>query len=242
MALLYSFLAAGMVLLGGLLIFLPYQWRLKNLNYFIAFAAGSLLSLSLVEILPESTELHTWGGFYTLVGFLLLFLFDSFLHPHHHPETKEEHKPLFLAAWTGLLIHSWIDGLAIGVGFKTSPTLGALITLGIVLHKLVDGLTSCSLLLTVRASAPLGVAMTAGIALATPAGTVISLILGGFPRFLSPFLLSALLGLTAGTFIYVATADLLPYFHGKRNAPAILSFISGASFFALVKWLYTLQR
>jgi len=45
----------------------------------MGFAAGVLVSVSFIHIIPKSIEMSNLAPFYLLVGFLALYLFNRFL-------------------------------------------------------------------------------------------------------------------------------------------------------------------
>jgi zinc transporter, ZIP family len=67
-------------------------------------------------------------------------------HEHLHTATSYEQELGVLAAG-GLCLHSFLDGVAIGVGFQTSTKLGLLIAFGIIAHDVCDGLNTVTVVL-----------------------------------------------------------------------------------------------
>lgn len=113
-------------------------------------------------------------------------------------------------AWVGGLafaLHSAFDGLALGIGYSPDVHLGAAATMGVLAHKIPEGVALAALLLG-RVAPGRAIVIATAIALLTPAAAVASWsILGGV---ISPVAFGRLLGLVAGSFVYVAAADLLP--------------------------------
>src|SRR5216683_3134815 len=84
LAALLGLIAAGGNLLGGY--FVVYrEWPRRYLQYFLALGAGYMLSVAIVEVIPESVHL---GGesalMYVLAGFFLVHLFEHTIAPHFH--------------------------------------------------------------------------------------------------------------------------------------------------------------
>jgi zinc and cadmium transporter len=199
--------AAGGNLLGGY--FVVYrQWPRKYLQYFLALGAGYMLSVALVEVIPESIKITGEHALlYVLAGFFLVHLFEHILAQHFHfgEETHSEevsHRRVRATVLLGLGIHTFFDGVAIGAGFLVSTWLGFVVFLAVFLHKLPEGFTVASMILAsgqskekaIRASGLLGAATLLGVLLTVQLQTQ----------------LSYALPISGGVTLYVAATDLLP--------------------------------
>lgn len=105
-------------------------------------------------------------------------------------------------------LHAAFDGLAVGVGFSPAVALGSSATIGVLAHKIPEGMALASLLLRAGVKTTRAIAIAAGIAALTPIATALALVFleGG----VSEVTLGRLLAMVAGAFVYVASADLLP--------------------------------
>jgi ZIP family zinc transporter len=105
----------------------------------------------------------------------------------------------------GLSVHSFLDGVAIGVGFQTSSHIGLLIALGVIAHDLSDGLNTVTVVLA-HGNPLKRAALWLIVDMVTPVlGAVSTLAVG-----LSPGLLPWVLAFFAGSFLYIGASDLLP--------------------------------
>ena len=129
----------------------------------------------------------------------------------------------------GLLLHTFFDGVAIASAFLVRPSLGVLVFLAILLHKLPEGVTVSSLMLAGGRSAPQAIGAAALLGVATLAGVVFTDQI--------PFLVRHGLALSAGVTIYVAASNLVPEFQGKRGWTLPGMFFAGAAAFYLTKLL-----
>jgi len=110
--------------LGGLIIF---KFR-KNLHYFFAFAAGSLVTVAFLDLLPESIELSKQINFpirYVMIvvvcSFFLYSFLERFFATHELEDSHDEHGHIMGPIGAGsLILHSFFDGVAIGASFHIS--------------------------------------------------------------------------------------------------------------------------
>jgi zinc and cadmium transporter len=154
---LYALVAALANVLGAAAVTWRARWSVRALDTMIALAAGFMISASLTDIFPEAVSR---GGHLAavaaLLGYLLVHLTQHTLAPHFHfgEETHEVSELVGISALIGLLLHTFVDGVAIASSFHVSQGLGTLVFLAIVLHKLPEGLAISSLFLA--AGAPRG--------------------------------------------------------------------------------------
>ena len=226
----YALIAAAANLLGAAAVATRREWSVRALDHMIALAGGFLVSVSLTGILPEAIER---GGaratMVALIGYLLVHLTQHALARHFHfgEETHEVSEMVGFSALAGLLLHTFVDGVAIASGFAVSNALGVLIFLGILLHKFPEGLAVSSLFLA--AGAPRSRALGAGAALGV--ATVIGVLLTDA----IPILAEYGLGLSAGVTLYVAASNLVPEFQNRKGWGMQLSFFVGCGLYLMAR-------
>jgi len=141
-------------------------------------------------------------------GFLVFLGLERYTAMHRTHELVHAVTPyqqeLGVLAAGGLCLHSFLDGVAIGVGFQTSTKLGLLIAFGIIAHDVSDGLNTVTVVLAHgnprrRALFWLTVDMLAPV---LGAATCLLVNLHG--------LLPWVLAFFAGSFLYIGASDLLP--------------------------------
>lgn len=212
---LFSLLAMFAALCGTFLVLKFSDWSRKNSILLIGFAAGVMLSIAFVHLLPEAVEHNPNSIIYVFIGFLFMFFIQHFIffHPCH-----DEHCGVHLGTLStfGLSLHSFFDGIVISIGFGANAYIGLMTTLAIMLHKLPDGITITGILMHSKKSIKKILVYSFTVALFTPIGTLTGLI---FSKQIS-HLIAIFLALTAGTFIYLASADLIPETHKSSNKKA----------------------
>src|SRR5947207_14951543 len=229
-ALWYALIAAGGNLLGGAPVIRHAARGLKVIEHFVAFGAGFMLSVAIVELLPAAlSRSGPAAPALVLAGYLAVHLTQHTLTPHFHfgEETHSVSSVAGTSALVGLLLHTFFDGVAIASAFLVRPELGVMVFVAIFLHKLPEGVTISSIMLAGGRSGGRAVGAAALLGLATLIGVVLTDQVG--------FLVQHGLALSAGVTIYVAASNLVPEFQGKRGWRLPAAFFSGAAVFFFTK-------
>jgi len=210
----------------------------KNIGVLGAFAAGVLITTSLLDLLPQTFRLATSVSVLlenvmalTVVGFLFLYIISRVITKHVYNEDGEyseiKHPLGGLFATSQLSVHSFIDGLAIGFGFQTDIHVGIVIAFAVICHDFTDGVSAVTVMLNSGNSLKNSLRMLFLDAFAPVLGAVFALFI-----VVPQYYLVLLLPFFAGGFLYLGASDLLPEAHEKN--PQILTIISCISGFILV--------
>ncbi len=220
--LIYAVVAATANIVGALVVAMRAKWSTRALNAMIGLAAGFMISVCLIDIFPEALERSgARGAMAALAGYLLVHLTQHMLAPHFHfgEETHEVTELVSMSALAGLLLHTFVDGVAIASAFHVSTALGTIVFVAIVLHKLPEGFAIASLFLAAGAGRARAVQAALALGLSTMAGVVVT--------DAAPALDAIGLGLSAGVTLYVAASNLVPEFQGKHDWRPQLAFVAG---------------
>lgn len=226
--------AAAADLAGALLVVGVHRKRVAPLRYFVAAGAGFMLAAAFVRMLPESA--HVPHAFlYVLVGYFGVHLFEHTVAPHFH-FGEEVHPEALLApsagylALLGLGVHTLFDGVAIAAGFMIGPSLGAILSIAVFLHKVPEGFTIASVMLAGGHTRAAAVGAGAMLGVLTIAGAVAT-------RFVAEHHVGIALALSAGVTIYVAASDLIPEVNREGGPALAWTVFAGLVLFALADWL-----
>jgi ZIP family zinc transporter/zinc and cadmium transporter len=228
----YALLSALANVAGALAVTGRGRRSLQVLEALIAVAAGFMISVALTQLVPEAIER---GGatapVMMLIGYLAVHLTQHTLATHFHfgEETHRVTTAISVSALAGLLMHTFVDGVAIAAGFGVSSELGVLVFLAVVLHKLPEGLAIASLFLAAGQSPRVAVAAAGALGLTTLVGVTVTDHVGP--------LATHGLALAAGVTLYVAASNLVPEFQAKRGWRLAAYFFGGCAVFALAAWL-----
>jgi ZIP family zinc transporter len=238
-------------LLGGWAVF-----RLRHrLHVVMAFAAGILVATALVDLLPEALDLIEGdsaaiiAGCAAIVGYLVYASVEAFIHegsyehghdpsqsvaePHDHAPRSTAQTTLSWLAPAGLIAHSTLDGVAIGLGFQAGAEVGLIVTLAVLVHDFADGLNIVTVAFAGGHGRVGAIVLLALDAVATIVGIAVSLLVP-----LVPSNLGILLAGFAGAFIAIGATHLLPeaqHFEQARVSPLVILTIAGASLVVVVR-------
>ena len=195
-------------LLGG---FIVLRFK-KNLSILFAFAAGGIVTVALMEILPQSLEVAQKQGIpvkHIMVSVVLSFLFcillEKYFSAHPLEGTASEGHVMGPIGAASLIFLSFIDGLTMGISFQVSFSIGFLVALSIIIHDLPDGINTVVLMLRNGQPEKKAVLFLFMDGLSPLLGVLLTSVIT-FPQ----KSLAILLALFTGEFIYVGAASLLP--------------------------------
>jgi len=227
-------LIGGVASLVGALLIINFKKRAGILSdKLTSFAAGVLITIAVLDLLPEAyaasgdAKIISWA---MLIGILLVFLMEkSGLWFHHHDGTHG-HKPPISGIFWGDALHNFIDGFAIGAAFLLSPQAGTLTAMAVGLHELPKEMAD--FMIYMRS----GYSNIKTILLNLISSMVA--VIGGLTVYFSRGWITNyeghLLGVTAGMFLFIALADLIPEMHegikesdGKNKIYWLLIFATG---------------
>ena len=201
------------------------RWGKRNAVYFMSFAAGVLISVSFMHIIPESFEMNKHAPIALLAGFLFLYLLNRFLSMFKCGEKNCKNIVHGIIPALGIGIHSFIDGIIYAVAFKVSVFTGALAAIGMVLHEFPEGIITFLLLIRAKFSKPrASLYAFLAAAVTTPLGTLIS---WPFISKLTQPVLGILLAFSAGALVYVGATHLLPEVQKEEKRFSLLAMAAG---------------
>jgi zinc transporter, ZIP family len=196
----------------------------------VALSGGIVVAVALLEILPEAIEgvgeAHDAVPLVAL-GFIAFFLMERVLVLHHRddPEEARSHGRVGALGAVGLSLHSFTDGLGIGLAFSVNTETGLLVLLAVVSHAFADGLNTVSFVLSQSGDRVRAIRWLRIDAFAPLAGAIVGSMISVSEQTLGYFL-----AVYAGFFLYMGGTDLLPEAHshpsGGRVALTVAGFVS----------------
>lgn len=206
-------LAAGVIGsgAGGAVAYFVPQLSERLMGTILGLSAGVMLAVVFMELIPEGISIT--GLSFPLIGLILgalvFLLLDNCL-PHDHFFSSEKEKLPFLKKGVllaiGIALHNLPEGLAIGVGFAASSSLGTTLAILIALHNFPEGMAVAFPLIYsgLKRQAVFIITLMTGIPMGI--GAFFGAILGA----ISSLTLGISLGFAAGAMLYIVCDELIP--------------------------------
>jgi len=208
----FTFIGGIASLVGSFFLLLKREITEDFSTKLISFAAGALIAVAFLDILPEALENAAGANIFlpVLLGFIGFFFAERYIQLFHFHHGHGEKASTFLVL-IGDGIHNFIDGVAITTGFLTNVPLGITTSLAVATHEIPQEIADMGVLLANGLSKSKALLYNFLSALTAFAGALLALFFAGFiERYLYIFL-----AIAAGNFIYIAASDLIPEIHEK---------------------------
>jgi len=202
----------------------------------VPFSGGLLMGIALFGVVPELAEQYTWSGAAGMLatGLVLLWAFGHYVYPicpscshtHDHENCVKMLHGFALPLVAAASIHSLLDGLGIAASQQEGAGgLGATVLLGVMLHKVPEGLALGVMFRAAVGSRAAALAWCAAIESATFFGALLESAIGDR---LGMAWVGYALALAAASFLYLGFHAV----HGewrRRGNPAFMPAITGAA-------------
>lgn len=226
-------------LVGALTFVLRRETLARVLPTLVSLAVGALLGNVFFHLLPELGHdgFSAETGALVFLGMLMFFGLERYLggHEHGHVGHATHIAPY---AWLNLIgdaLHNFADGLLIAAAWMQSTALGLATTVAVALHEIPQELGDVGILMHARLTRKQALLLNLGTGLVAMLGAFVGLALGGRIEGFH----GVVLALTAGGFLYIAAADLMPELHRERRTGAavlqMVALIAGATLTFLVR-------
>jgi len=195
-----------------------------KLHRVLGFSAGFILGLLFFDLFPEvfGQSQTLWPTVGVAAGFLGFHIVEKLVavHGNHeHEYSQHSHAVVGKFAAGALIVHSLLDGIAIGASFLISSAAGLSVSLAILAHDFTDGMNTVAIMLRHR-DKPRN---TFGFLLLDAVAPIVGV---GISLWLHPSeqVLQMIVAVFAGFLLYIATSDILPEAHSKHPSKLTLVF------------------
>jgi len=203
----------------------------KKISLMVAFSAGTLLSVGILDVIPEALEAENIDVHRLFIILLVALIFFNYLeraslwhqqHDQQKPDVEiknqSELKPVVLSSLIGGSIHNFVDGLVISAAFIADPLLGITTAAAIVIHEIPHRFGHFSIYLAAGLTKrnALNVNLVSGVV--TVLGGLMGWLIFQDLESVTPYILM----IAAGSFIYIALSDLFPYLTRRQQDDGII--------------------
>ena len=244
----YAFLLCSLAglstMIGCFLIFFKGK-KQKTLIGALAFAAGVMSCVSIVDLIPES--LHYLGGKYTtfptiiimlifmVVGIIISMTIDKYL-----PETKQNNGKLYrvgIISMLAIIMHNIPEGIATFMTSSTNLKIGISLSISIALHNIPEGISISMPIYASTKNRGKAIGYTFISALSEPFGALLAFLF--LKDIMTNTFMGMLLAIIAGIMLHISFYELLPESLSYKNKKiTIIFFLLGICFMLINHFVF----
>ena len=236
---LYSFLlttiAGFSTLIGSILIFFDKKKSEKVIVASLSFASAVMLTVSFTDLIPEAIDMlkNVYPKFpcyiilllFINIGIIISFLIDKYL-PEEKINDKGTLYKVGIISMLAIILHNIPEGMATFMASNKDKSLGIALTIAIALHNIPEGISIAVPIYFATGSHKRSFWYTLLSGFSELLGAVLAYLF--IARYVNNFILSLILGVTAGIMIHISAYELLPNSLAyKKRKDTILSFLLG---------------
>lgn len=233
-----AFIITTLAGLSTLLGMIPIVFKIKNkekiITFALSFSAGVMLTVSILDLIPESLSYlcNTYSTFcsilLTLIFIVLGILFSNFVDKGLDEDKKYNNKlyKLGIISMLAIMMHNIPEGIATYISYQENTSLGLTLAISIALHNIPEGISIAIPIFYATKKKKKAFLYTFISAISEPFGALIAYLF--LSSLVTPVIMGLLLSLIAGIMIHISCYELLPnatYYHYKKTI--IQAFLFG---------------
>jgi ZIP family zinc transporter len=203
----------------------------------LCFAAGVMLGISFLQLIPESIHISSVGVCVggLIMGSLIMYGVDRII-PHIHPELCAQEQGCNLQRTSvylilGIFLHNFPEGMAIAIGAVTEIKVSLIIALAIAIHNIPEGICTSAPYYHTTGDRLKSFLVSSSTAVPILIGYLIARYLFGY---ITPMLIGFIIGATAGLMIYITIDEIIPNSCVGTDHQTIFSLLTGIIFVILL--------
>ena len=243
-AFLLSTIAGISTLIGFLFIFIKKD-RESIISKALGFASGVMLTISVIDLMPNSLLLFikSYNLIYTLflliIGFLIGVIISSIIDKRVEKKSKNGLKlyKLGIISMIVIMMHNIPEGIATFITTTNNIELGIILTIAIALHNIPEGI-SISIPIYYSTNSKLKAFFYTFISgMSEPLGALISYLF--LSRFVNDTILGVIYSIIAGMMINISINELYKEANNYNKKNTIIYFIIGSFIMILNHLLFS---
>jgi zinc and cadmium transporter len=209
----------GAIAGAALMLVFPVAIRRVLVPFLISYSTGTLLGAAFLGMIPAGLNMAPPEAMSAtvLVGMVLFFVLEkAVLWRHCHGAECEAHASAGPLILIGDAFHNFVDGAVIAAAFLTSFPLGIATAIAVFAHEVPQEIGDFAILLDSGYGRLEALGLNGLSAMATLPGAVFAYFWLAETKWAVPYVL----GISAASFIYIASADLIPGLHRQTSFAA----------------------
>jgi zinc and cadmium transporter len=197
----------------------------SSTSLLLSFAVGTLLSSAFLGLIPEALAAGNQQSVLAtiLAGMLLFFALEkALIWRHCHVPECAVHSAAGPLIIVGDAFHNFVDGIVIASAFITSVPTGITASLAVIAHEIPQELGDLAILTGSGYTRRRAIAMNCLSSATTPIGAFCAYALFARVHQFVPYVLA----ISAASFLYIGTADLMPSLHRDSRPGTAAQFAS----------------
>lgn len=241
----FSFLItilAGFSTLFGIIPCYLNKTRESIISKSLAFSSGVMLTISLFSLIPESIELLAKYNYIFIFLIVFIFvvigiLFSSFIDQKiENMFTNNKLYKLGLISVIALALHNIPEGITTFLSTNSNMSLGITLSIAIALHNIPEGISIAVPIFFATGSHKRAFFYTLLSGFSEFLGAVLAYLF--IAKYMNNFILSLILGITAGIMIHISIYELLPNsLKYKNKKETVVTFLLGVLIMILCECL-----
>jgi len=203
----------------------------------LCFAAGVMLGISFLELIPESIHISSVGICVAgiIMGSLIMYGVDRII-PHIHPELCTQEQGCNLQRTStylilGIFLHNFPEGMAIAIGAVTDTKVSLIIALAIAIHNIPEGICTSAPYYHASGNCLKAFLVSSSTAVPLLIGYLLARYIFGS---ITPGVLGFIIGATAGLMIYITLDEIIPNSCAGNDHTTVFSLLAGIIFVILL--------
>ena len=213
-AFILSFLAGISTVIGSIIILI--KNNNKIINKVFSFSAGIMISISIMDLIPNSFKLISYGDLFIKILLILIFMvvgiiismsIDKYLPPKYYQNNNKLYK-IGLISMIAVILHNIPEGIITFITANNNIKLGIKLSVAIALHNIPEGIIIATPIYSATGSKKSAIIHCLIAGLSEIFGSIIAFIF--IKNVINHSILSMLYASVAGIMIHIATYELLP--------------------------------
>ncbi|MBR2828535.1 MAG: ZIP family metal transporter [Bacilli bacterium] len=227
-------------LIGYLLIFLKEKYEEKIIVFSLSFASGILLTISIIQLIPESFHLLNNIKLFPKIILQLIFfnlgiILIKIIHKIDSIKKKGSLYQLGILSMLAIILHNIPEGMITYLTTKNNISIGIKLTLAIALHNIPEGITIAVPIYYSTKSKKKAFLYTLISSLSEPLGAILTALF--LEKYITKIILSGILMITAAIMIELSKEEFKESKNYNNKNLFKISFLLGTIIMILTSFI-----